>query len=100
MTPNPIPAVIMRARRKVIGHLNRVGATTPNRAVTYIPTRRHDRQGLAYLQRRGVVTLTQDGRLWLDEEKAAELRQATRTRMAVIFGGAIAAAAAVFAFTR
>jgi hypothetical protein len=99
VSPGP-PAVIMRARRKVVGHLTGVGATNAGAAVTYLPTRRFERKALTDLQRRGVVSLADGGRYWVDEAKAAELQRATRTRFAVIAGGALAAAAAVFAFTR
>ena len=100
MVSSPIPAIIMQARRKVTGHLAGVGATSAGEAVTYIPARRIERNALAYLQRKGVVSLADGGRYWVDEAKAAQLQRATRTRIAVIAGGAFAAAAAVFAFTR
>jgi hypothetical protein len=99
-TPAPIAAAVMRARRKVIEHLTGVGATSAGAAVTYIPTRLVQRRALAYLQRRGVVNLAEGGRYWVNEAKAAEWRSATRRKMAIVLGGAVAAAAAVFAFTR
>jgi hypothetical protein len=46
------------------------------------------------------VSLAPGGRYWVDETKAAGLQRATRTRAAMIAGGALAAVAAVFAFTR
>ena len=100
MIASPIPALIMRARRKVANHLASVGATSAGAAVSYIPTRKVDRNALAYLQRQGVVSLADGGRYWVDEGKAADLRRSTRRRVAVIAGGALAAVAAVFAFTR
>ena len=99
ITPGP-PAVRMRARRKVVSHLAGVGATSADAAVSYIPSRRFERQALAYLQHKGVVSLAAGGRYWVDEAKAADLQRATRARAAVIVGGALAAVAAVFAFTR
>lgn len=103
MNANPAPAIavaVMRARRTVIEHLTGVGATSADAAVTYIPTRRLQRKALAYLMRRGVVNLAEGGRYWLDQAKAAEWRRTTRARMAIVLGGAVAAVAAVFAFTR
>jgi hypothetical protein len=94
------PAVLMRARRKVVDHLAGVGATSAGAAVTYIPQRRFERQALAYLLHKGAVSLAEGGRYWVDEAKAADLQRATRARAAVIVGGALAAVAAVFAFTR
>jgi hypothetical protein len=92
--------MIMQARRRVTGHLAGVGATSAGAAVTYIPTRRMERNALTYLLGKGVVSLAEGGRYWVDEAKAAQLQRATRTRIAVIAGGALAAAAAMFAFTR
>lgn len=100
MVSSPLPPLLMQARRRVTDHLFSVGATSPAAAVNYIPRRKMERDALAYLQRHGVVSLAQGGRHWVDEEKAASLQRATRTRIAVIAGGALAAAAAVFAFTR
>ena len=99
LNPGP-PPLRLHAQRKVTGHLAGVGATSPGAAVTYIPRRRFERQALTYLQRKGVVSLADGGRYWVDETKAADLQRATRTRVAVIAGGALAAAAAVFAFSR
>ena len=100
MTPNVIPALIMRARRRVVDHLISVGATSAGAAVTYIPGRELERNALAHLQRHGAVSLAEGGRYWVDEAKAAELRRSTRTRAAVLVGGALAATAAIFAMTR
>ncbi|HEY0114237.1 MAG TPA: hypothetical protein VGB54_00815 [Allosphingosinicella sp.] len=100
MVVSPVPALMMQARRKVVGHLSGVGATSAGSAVSYIPTRKMERSALTYLQRKGVVSLAQGGRYWVDETKAADLQRSTRTRIAVIAGGALAAVAAVFAFTR
>jgi hypothetical protein len=101
MTPVvPVPALVMRARRKVINHLTGVGATSADKAVSYIPTRHLEQRALAYLQRQGVVSLAEGGRHWIDEQKAAEWRNSRRARAAIVLGGAVAAAAAVFAFTR
>ena len=99
VTPGP-QAVLMRARRKVVSHLAGAGATSAGAAVSYIPSRRFERKALAYLQHKGVVSLAPGGRYWVDETKAAGLQRATRTRAAMIAGGALAAVAAVFAFTR
>lgn len=99
MNPGP-PALRMQAQRKVANHLASVGATSPDAAVSYIPRRRFERKALTYLQAKGVVSLAKGGRYWVDEAKAADLHRATRTRLAVIAGGALAAVAAVFAFTR
>ena len=99
VTPGP-QAVIMRARRKVVSHLAGAGATSAGAAVSYIPSRRFERKALTYLQGKGVVSLAEGGRYWVDEAKAAQLQRATRTRIAVIAGGALAAAAAMVAFTR
>ncbi len=100
MIASPIPALVMRALRTVVDHLAGVGATSAGAAVSYIPTRKVERSALAHLQRHGVVSLADGGRYWVDEGKAADLRRATRTRAAIIVGGALAAVAAVFAFTR
>jgi hypothetical protein len=100
MVASPIPALMMQARRKVTAHLTGVGATSADRAVTYIPTRRIERNALAYLQRKGAVSLAAGGRYWVDEAKAADVQRAGRKRIVAIAGGALAAAAAVFAFTR
>ena len=100
MVASPVPALIQRARRKVIDHLSGVGATSAGKAVSYIPTRRIEQRALAYLQRHGVFSLARGGRSWVDEGRAAEWRSERRTRAAIILGGAFAAAAAVFAFTR
>ncbi len=96
----PIPAAMISARRRVVDHFGRAGATAPDSAVAYIPTRRIDRNALAYLQRHGVVSLADGGRYWLDETKAAELERSTKAFMAIAIGGAVAAVAAVMAFTR
>jgi hypothetical protein len=100
MIPNAPPALFMHARRKVVAHLTRVGATSAGAAVSYIPSRKLERNALTYLQRHGAVSLAEGGRYWVDEGKAAELQSSTRKRIAVIAGGALAAVAAVFAFTR
>jgi hypothetical protein len=94
------PALAMIARRRVAEHLIETGATSADSAVTYQPGRRLRRKGLSYLTRRGIVTLTQDGRYWIDEAKYREWHGKVRKRVAIAVGGALAAAAAVFAFTR
>jgi hypothetical protein len=90
----------MQAQRKVTSHLASVGATSADAAVSYVPRRRFERRALTHLQSKGVVSLAEGGRYWVDEAKAANLQRATRKRIAVIAGGALAAVAAVFAFTR
>ena len=96
----PIGAVMMIARQRVAQHLLEVGATSEDKAVTYQPAMRLRRKGLRYLTRNGVVTLTQDGRYWIDEAKYQEWRGKVRKRVAIGIGAALAATAAVFAFTR
>ena len=91
---------MMRARRKVLRHFTDVGATSARAAVTYIPTRRLERNALAFFQRRGIVSLADGGRYWMDAAKADEWRSNVRRRMMIGIGGALAAVAAVFAFTR
>ena len=86
-----------KARQKISDHLTRFGATSAGSAVSYIPTRKSERKALTYLQRQGVVSLAEGGRYWIDEDKLAGQRGGGRTRTAMILGGAIAAAAAVFA---
>ena len=87
-----------KARRKVTDHLSGVGATSVGAAVSYIPTAKSERKALSYLQRKGVVSLAQGGRHWVDATKAEALHRSGRTRVAVIAGGALAAVAAAFAF--
>lgn len=96
----PIAAAIIRARKHVIRHLVETGATAASSAVTYQPQRRMHRKALAYLQGKGIVSLTQDGRHWVDETKADAWRKKLRNRMAIMIGGALAAVGAVFAMTR
>ena len=93
-------AAVMVARRRVADHLLDVGATSAERAVTYQPSRRLRRKGLRYLTKRGVITLTDDGRYWIDEGKYREWRSSVRKRIAIGISAALAATAAVFAFTR
>jgi hypothetical protein len=92
--------MIMIARRRVAEHLIDAGATSADRAVTYQPIMRLRRKGLRYLTRGGIVTLTAEGRYWIDEPKYQEWRSSVRKRIAIGIGGALAATAAVFAFTR
>ena len=96
----PIGAMVLAARKHVANHLIDAGATSPDSAVTYQPGLRLRRKGLKYLTQRGIVTLTEDGRYWTDEAKAAEWRSKVRKRVLVAIGGALAATAAIFAATR
>ena len=96
----PIGAMMMIARRRVAEHLLGVGATSADHAVTYQPGHRLRHKGLRYLTRSGVVTLTSDGRYWIDEAKYQQWRSSVRKRVAIGVGAALAATAAVFAFTR
>ena len=92
-----LSAMSARGSRKVIDHLCGVGATARGSAVSYIPTSEAERKALSRLQRKGVVSLADGGRRWIDEDKAWDLRSADRMRGAMIAGGLIAAAAAAFA---
>lgn len=95
MVSSPVPALMMRAGRKVVDHLTSVGATSAADARTYLPSRHMERSALSYLQRHGVVQLAEGGRFWVDEDKAAGLRRRTRARAAVIAGSLVAAGTAV-----
>lgn len=97
---SPVPALVMRARRRVIAHLTDVGAISASKAVAYLPSRRLEKNALAYFTRKGVVNLAEGGRYWVDEEEAADWKRTKRNRMALILGGGVAAALAAFAFTR
>ena len=96
----PIPALLMKSRRNVVDHFNRAGATSAETAVTYIPNRQRDRDALAYLTRRGIVSLADGGRYWVDTDAASKWEKGNKTKMAVAIGGAMAAVAAVLAMTR
>lgn len=96
----PVGAMVIAARKHVANHLIDAGATSPGSAVTYQPGLRLRRKGLKYLTQRGIVTLTGDGRYWIDEPEYRAYRSTLRKRVGIIVGGALAAAAAAFAFTR
>ena len=94
-----IASAAARARRETVEHFLGVGATSPDKAVTYQPQQHLERRALSYLMGKGVVLLTEEGRHWLDPEAAERWRRAMRAQNALVIGG-VAAGLAAFAFAR
>lgn len=91
-----VVAVSLIAERRVMDHLRRYRAVTPNKPMGYAPIRRTHARALARLREAGVVKGT-DGALYLDE-RAWEDRRARRRKRALTLlavGGVGAALAAL-----
>ena len=79
---NVIVAALAAAQRRVIERLRVAGANRPEGAIGLEPDELMEKRGLARLERSGIVRRERDGRLWVDEVKAAE-RGLRRRRIAL-----------------
>ena len=95
-----IAAASVRARKRVLGAFRDAGATSPERAIGFTPERRLEERYFDALVDFGAIVGTDKGTFWLDEAKAAEHTAKRRKRAAMIFGGVLAATAAVLGFTQ
>ena len=75
---NVIVAALAAAQQRVIEQLRVSGANRPEGAIGLEPDTLMEKRGLARLERAGIVKRERDGRLWVDEVKAAERGQAKR----------------------
>lgn len=75
---NVIVAALAAAQRRVIEHLRVSGANRADGAIGFEPESLMEKRGLARLERSGIVRRERDGRLWVDEAKAAERGQLKR----------------------
>ena len=98
-----IAAIVMRARRRIIAHLEEAGATAEDKAIAFAPQRQLERKALEFLLRKGLVVETRPGRYFVHADKAAEWHEGLHRRArigivtAVAAVAAAAAAAAMFA---
>jgi hypothetical protein len=95
-----IAAASVRARKRVLGAFRGAGATSPERAIGYTPERRLEERYFDSLVEFGGIVGTDKGTFWLDEAKVAEHTARRRKRAAMIFGGVLAATAAVLGLTQ
>ena len=95
-----IAAASVRARKRVLGAFRDAGATSPERAIGFTPGRRLEERYFDSLVEFGAIVGTDRGTFWLDETKLAEHTARRRKRAAMIFGGVLAATAAVLGFTQ
>lgn len=85
-----IPAKAV-AERRVAGHFIDEGATTPERAIPFTPSRWPRARALARLRDLGIVH-GPDGALWLDEDAWHDRRGTRRKRaIALLALGAVSA---------
>ena len=96
----PIAAASVRTRKRVLGAFRDAGATSPERAIGFTPQRRLEERYFDDLVDYGGIVGTDKGTFWLDEAKVAEHTARRRKRAAMIFGGVLAATAAVLGFTQ
>jgi hypothetical protein len=100
MVVNAPVAAMMRARRRLLSHLEKAGAVSAETATAFEPRRRMDRKALAYMRDRGIVFEPQPGRYFARPEAAEQWRRSVRRRLGIAFGAALATAAAAFAISR
>ncbi|MDB5691456.1 MAG: hypothetical protein JWO81_519 [Alphaproteobacteria bacterium] len=103
MVASPAPmiaAAAARARRRVLGAFRDAGATSPERAIGFQPQRRLEEKYFDALVDFGGIVATDKGTFWLDEAKVAQHTARRRKRAAMIFGGVLAATAAVLGLTQ
>jgi hypothetical protein len=84
----------------VLGAFRDAGAFSAERAIGYQPQRRLEERYFDALAACGGIVATDRGTFWLDEAKVAEHTAKRRKRAAMIFGGVLAATAAVLGFTQ
>lgn len=90
-----LPPVSAIAERRVVAHLRRYGAVTPDKPMGYVPLRFAHKRALARLRRAGVVR-GENAALWLDEQAWAQ-RRTRRRRRALSLATAVAVAGAALA---
>ena len=82
---NVIVAALAAAQQRVIERLRVAGANRPEGAIGLEPDELMEKRGLARLERAGIVRRERDGRLWVDEVKAAQRGQ-TKRRLLLLLG--------------
>ena len=92
---NVIVAALAAAQRRVIERLRVAGANRPEGAIGLEPEELMEKRGLARLERAGIVKRERDGRLWVDEAKAAERGQMRRRVILLLALAAVAIGALV-----
>ncbi len=92
---NSIVAALAAAQRRVIERLRVAGANRPEGAIGLEPQEQMEKRGLARLERAGIVRRERDGRLWVDEVKAAAQGQRKRRLMLLLALLAVAIGALV-----
>jgi hypothetical protein len=95
-----LAAASVRARKRVLRAFRDAGAMSPERAIGFTPERRLEERYFDSLVEYGGIVGTDKGTFWLDEAKVAEHTAKRRKRAAMIFGGVLAATAAVLGFTQ
>jgi hypothetical protein len=95
-----IAAASVRARKRVLGAFRQAGATSPERAIGFQPERRLEERYFDAVVEFGGIVATDKGTFWLDEAKVAQHTARRRKRAAMIFGGVLAATAAVLGLTQ
>ena len=95
-----VPPARTIAERRVVAHLRRYGAVTPDKAMGYAPIRWSHARALARLRQAGVIR-GEPNALWLDDGAWSERRAKRRKRaLALLTVGALGAASAAFATLR
>ena len=92
-----VPAIVARARRRIVRHFETAGADAPEHAIAFAePARRIERRLFRRMVAFGAIVATADGRYWLDERRLADFRKEGIARvLGVIALAAFAAAGAV-----
>lgn len=81
MTGAVIPAVVGRARRRVVAHFADAHAITPGDAVPYRPERLIDGRQFEHLLERGVLHESRPGEYWLELPALKADEDARRRRL-------------------
>ncbi|HEX4736776.1 MAG TPA: hypothetical protein VH331_04355 [Allosphingosinicella sp.] len=95
-----IAAAAASARRRVLGAFREADATSPERAIGFQPQRRMEERYFDALVDCGGIVGTDKGTFWMDEAKVAQHTARRRKRAAMIFGGVLAATAALLGLTQ
>ena len=95
-----IAAAVTRTRRRILGHFEGAGATSPENSTSYEPSRKLERRAFDRFIARGVLVEAEQGSYWLDRVALADFRRRIGGRVLAAAGLALAVAGLATAFGR